>query len=52
MMRLFSCTVSLIYTAADRKASAAAVIADTTDFLVESQTSRSSGTVGKQGETE
>ena len=32
MMRLFSCTVSLIYTAADRKASAAAVIADTTDF--------------------
>ena len=32
MMRLFSCSVSLVYTAADHKASAASVIADTTDF--------------------
>ena len=32
MMRLFSCSVSLAYTAPDHKATAAALIADTTDF--------------------
>ena len=32
MMRLFSCSVSLAYTAPDHKATAATLIADTTDF--------------------
>ena len=32
MMRLFSCSVSLAYTAPDHKATAAVLIADTTDF--------------------
>ena len=42
MKRLFSCSVSLTYTAADREASAHAVIADTTDFWW----SRSDGSIG------
>ena len=42
MKRLFGCSVSLTYTAADREASAHAVIADLTDFWW----SRSDGSIG------
>ena len=52
MERLFSCSVSMIYEDDNHRASAFAVLADLTDLLVESQTARSNGTMGKQGAAE